>query len=318
MDITYHYPPDLTQLLIETIPRLCPRKTDVLLFFRGAGLAAMHLVELERALKTDKSSVNKYGMVRALIQGMNERGESALRERREVLKRVVEFENFSTCWSGDVLEAKGLVAEIRALVNVKDSFTRMRQEQETERKRFVELRDAELKSAQERKMAIEAVRRDLFSLFGANDRQVRGLAIEEVLNRLFDTQGLLVRESFERRSEASGRVLEQIDGVIELDGQLYLVEFKWLSDKVDVVDVSRHLARVFTRDSCKGLFFSATDYTEAAVSICKDALGKATLALGKLDEIVRLLEEERDLREFLRRKLRAATLDKNPFHLIYG
>ena len=47
--------------------------------------------------------------------------------RRELLKRVVEFENFSTCCPEDRLEAQDLVSQIRSVINVKDSFTRMRQ-----------------------------------------------------------------------------------------------------------------------------------------------------------------------------------------------
>jgi hypothetical protein len=36
VDIVFHYPPELTQLLINTIPLLCPAKRDVLTFFRGS------------------------------------------------------------------------------------------------------------------------------------------------------------------------------------------------------------------------------------------------------------------------------------------
>ena len=55
-------------------------------------------------------------MVRTTLTRLNERGEAALRERREILKRVTEFEDFSTCWPNDQLKAKGLVAEIRRVI----------------------------------------------------------------------------------------------------------------------------------------------------------------------------------------------------------
>jgi hypothetical protein len=38
MNITYHYPPDLFNLLVDTIPLLCKSKKDVLIFFKGAGV----------------------------------------------------------------------------------------------------------------------------------------------------------------------------------------------------------------------------------------------------------------------------------------
>lgn len=40
MDITYHYPPELFALLVDAIPKLCKSKPDLLLFFRGSGVAS--------------------------------------------------------------------------------------------------------------------------------------------------------------------------------------------------------------------------------------------------------------------------------------
>ena len=61
---------------------------------------------------------------------MNEGGEAMLGARRELLKRVTEFEDFSRCYESDVMKAKGCVAEISRVINVKDSFTRMAQERD--------------------------------------------------------------------------------------------------------------------------------------------------------------------------------------------
>ena len=135
LDITYHYPPELLQLLIDTIPKLCRSKRDLILFFRGAGVPERHLGDLEETVARDRESISKYEIVRTILQRLNEFGERALRERREILKRVVEFEDFSTCWDNDRLQAKGLVSEIRKVVNVKDSFTRMRQERDAASRR---------------------------------------------------------------------------------------------------------------------------------------------------------------------------------------
>src|SRR5688572_19381329 len=108
MDITYQYPPELFQLLIEVIPRLCPRKKDVVLFFRGAGVDASITEDVEMSLQDRSKAPSKFEITRALLKGLNERGERSLRERRELLKRTVEFEDFSTCWPDDQLKAKGL------------------------------------------------------------------------------------------------------------------------------------------------------------------------------------------------------------------
>src|SRR5688572_8668219 len=132
MDIAYHYPPELFQLLVDTIPRLARSKNDVLTFFRGAGIAESALAGLRVRLGKNPTALNKFEITRTILAHINERGEDGLRERREVLKRVVDFEDFSTCWPEDQLKAKGLVAEIRRVINVKDSFARMNQERDRE------------------------------------------------------------------------------------------------------------------------------------------------------------------------------------------
>jgi restriction system protein len=96
VDIVFHYPPELTQLLVNTIPLLCPSKRDVLTFFRGAGAGNSVLSDVETRLQNDRNTINKYEMVRTVLERLNAKGEPALRERREILRRVTEFEDFST------------------------------------------------------------------------------------------------------------------------------------------------------------------------------------------------------------------------------
>jgi hypothetical protein len=98
MDNAYHYPPDLFQLLVDAISRLFRGKMDVVLFFRGAGIPAPLLQDMEEQVKRDKDSISKAEIAKTILRRINERGDSTLRERREVVKRVVEFEDFSSCW----------------------------------------------------------------------------------------------------------------------------------------------------------------------------------------------------------------------------
>jgi restriction system protein len=92
-------------------------------FFRGAGVGDSVLSDLEAKLRQDRNSINKYEIVRTVLERLNTKGEPALRERREILRRVTEFADFSTCWPNDQLKAKGLVGEISRAVGVKDSFS---------------------------------------------------------------------------------------------------------------------------------------------------------------------------------------------------
>lgn len=121
-DITFHYPPELFNLLVDTIPLLNRSKKDVLLFFRGAGVPGSLFADINQQVEAAPDDINKFEITRKVLERLNEHGEATLRHRREVLKRVVEFTNFDTCWPNDQLKAKGLVASIRDVVNQKDSF----------------------------------------------------------------------------------------------------------------------------------------------------------------------------------------------------
>lgn len=135
-----------------------------------------------------------------------------------------------------------------------------------------------------------------------------------MLNDLFRAFGILVKEDFKRRSPDSSDVIEQVDGVIQLDGHLYLVEMKWISGPVGVNHISRHFSRLFLRSDTRGLFIVAEGYAATTIEECRNALSKIVLALCSLQEFVALLEREGSLEDMLRAKVRAAELDKRPFH----
>ena len=153
---------------------------------------------------------------------------------------------------------------------------------------------------------------------GAQDPHKRGKQLEDVLNRLFQTTGLLVREAFTRGAPTGEGVVEQIDGVVELDGEIYLLEMKWWDKPIGTGEVSQHLVRVFSRNCARGLLISCSGFTEPAVTICRESLARMVVALCGLQEVVQLLEREDDLAEFLRKKVRAAVIDKNPHHRVYS
>jgi len=109
------------------------------------------------------------------------------------------------------------------------------------------------------------------------------------------------------------KVIEQIDGVVELDGNLYLVEMKWVSEKIGVDLMAQHLVRLFSRADARGLFIATNGFAETAISQCREALGQKVISLCGLDEIIALLEARGSLDELLRKKIRAAELEKEPF-----
>lgn len=308
----HHYPADLMALLIETIPKLCRSKDDVLLFFHGAGVSEPVLAEQRAALAADRDSVRKTAMTRVVLTQLNDAGYMHLRALREVVRRVEEWEDFSTCWPADRLPAAGLVAEVRRVRNVKDSFTRLQQEKSEEERRHRAAAEASAAKAEDRRRQLREVRNDLGALFAEQDAAARGKKLEGVLNRLFEIEELTVRESFTIVGAPGEGVVEQIDGVVTLDGELYLVEMKWTSAPVGVAEVSRHLIRVFGRGCARGIFISSAGFTDAARAECQRALTRSVFVLCELQELVTLLEQETSLPALFRKKVEVAVIDRDP------
>jgi hypothetical protein len=317
MEITFHYPPELFELLIKTIPLLCPSKKSVLLFFQGSGVNSTDLQDVSQRVEENKEGISKYEIVRTVLTKVNSAGERGLGVRREILKRVVEFEDFSACWEGDQLKAKGCVAEIRHIVDVKDSFTRMKQEKDEERKKHQAEHDARMNAIRKQQEALDSIKKDLFSLFIMEDPNKRGILLESVLNRLFKANDILVREAFKRSEDNVGTV-EQIDGVIELDGYLYLVEMKWWKEPLGKGEVAQHLVRIFNRGHAGGILISASGYTAPAILDCKEALTQKIVILCELEEFIHLLENRGSLKDFLKSKISIAVMEKKPFVRILG
>jgi hypothetical protein len=318
VDISFHYPPELMSLLIDVIPLLNRGKKDVFLFFKGAGVADSIVATPFQQWQRDKDSINKFEIVRQILTKLNERGEACLRERREILKRVVEFESFSACWEGDQLKARGLVAEIRDVQNVKDSFTRMKLEREREQQQRMANERQQAEALRRREAAIEQSKHDLFALVSLRSPQGRGTALEAALNGLFKAFDIGVRNAFALVGDDGEGTVEQIDGVVELDGHLYFVEMKWWGSPLGVPEVSQHLVRVYQRAEARAIIISASDFTAPAVKTCKEALQQKVVVLCSLQEIVAMLELHVDLKESLRKKVQAAVVDKNPLYKPMG
>jgi len=313
MDASYHYPPELMSLLIDTIPLLCPSKDDTLLFLTGAGADDATTSDLAKRVQFNRDKINKYEIVRTVLRRLNEGGDSALRARREIVKRVVEFDDFSSCWEKDRLKAQGLVSQIQKLVGVKDSFTRMAEERERESWEHKEQHQAALDRIRQQQEIMERLKAELFALFGETNPQRRGKKLEDVLNRLFKAAGISIRQAFTLQGQEGEGIVEQVDGVIELGNHLHFVEMKWWREPVDVPQISAHMVRVFLRSESRAIIISASDFTGPAIAVSREALSHKVVTLCTLQEIVGVLDSRGELADFLKRKVDATIIQKHPF-----
>jgi hypothetical protein len=310
LDSSYHYPADVFELLVELIPFLCKSKPAVLDFFRGAGVPEQHLAKWRTELHERREEVKKASMSRDILRTLNEAGDALLAQRREIVKRVSAFEDFSSCWPDDRYKAEALVGRVRRIVHVKDSFTRMQIEKERAQREHREAHLAALESSRAKAEERERLKTELAGLFSQVDPQRRGKALEKVLNRLFATSGLKVREAFTVASGPNGAITEQIDGAIELDGHVYVVEMKWLKDKVGT-ELGQHAARVMVRPpDVRAIYISASGYTEGAIQIAREFLSHRLCVLVELEELYACLNTGGEIVELLREKISRAILHK--------
>ncbi len=100
------------------MPLLTRSKRDVVLFFRGCGVDRSFLADIERRI-ADEPGFSKYHITREILTHVNEMGGSGLGQRRQVLKRVSQFDDFSSCYPDNQLKARGAVATVSQLINKK-------------------------------------------------------------------------------------------------------------------------------------------------------------------------------------------------------
>lgn len=314
MNDIYHYPPDLFDLVVQTIPLLNRSKKAVLTFFKGAGIEEAIFNDISLKLDTNPELISKYEICRTILERVNQNSDKYLKQRREILKRITEFEAFSTCWESDQLKAKGLVSEIQKVINVKDSFTRMKQERENEQSLRKKEYQKKLEEIHKQKEHIDKIKKDLFSLFSELNPQKRGKILESVLNSYFKAFEILVKEDFKRLGESGDGIIEQVDGIIEIDNQIYLVEMKWKQDSISNNDIFTHLGRIYHRANAHGIFISASGYSPSGIIAAKEALVRnALLIMFDLEEFVKVIEGEVDFKNYLRDKIKAAIIEKEPY-----
>lgn len=133
------------------------------------------------------------------------------------------------------------------------------------------------------------------------------------MGNYFKTFEILVKEDFRRTGESGEGIIEQVDGIVEVDNQIYFVEMKWKKDAISNSDVYQHLGRINYRANARGIFISASGYTSSAIVAAKESLVNNTFVMFDLEEFVKILESEIDFPAYLRLKIQTAIIEKNPY-----
>jgi hypothetical protein len=198
------------------------------------------------------------------------------------------------------------------LVNQKDAFTKINRQRESAEEQLRQERRTRLQDAERKRDERQAAKGNLFAVFAETDPWKRGTLLEVALNEVFRAHGVLIRESFVLRTE-SGQIREQIDGAIEIQSHVYLVEVRWRESPSGAEEIARHLSRVQYRSGARGIFVSVSAFTEPAAIAFREAHQQRVHIALQLVELVQALEAELPLGDFLYKRIQKAILEKDPF-----
>jgi len=315
--ISYHFPPDLFNLLVDAIPRINRTKKDLLSFFKNVGTPITLLNKYYSIIRVDPAQISKKDITREVLEQLNSSdSDEYLGIRRQLLYRVVNFTAFDTCYENDIDAAKARIYEIKQLVNLKDSVTKHEQFLEKERQEKAKAKQQQITLINASKTKFDKIVNDFNKLFTISNPQLRGKSLEDVLNNLFAFFKIGIKESFCIADEEIGKIYEQIDGVVEFNSYLTLIEMKWEKSPIGVDKVSRFMTRIFLRNNVDGIIISYSSFTDTAYPIVREGLNQKTVALVDLQDIYKLLTLKKDLPTYFTYLIREVRLNKNPKPII--
>ena len=103
MALSYHFPPDLFNLLVDAIPRINRTKKDLLAFFKNVGTPISLLNKYYSLISYDPKQISKKDITREVLEYLNSKDtDEYLGIRRQLLYRVVNFTAFNTWYDNDV------------------------------------------------------------------------------------------------------------------------------------------------------------------------------------------------------------------------
>ena len=74
-----------------------------------------------------------------------------------------------------------------------------------------------------------------------------------------------------KRLEDFDPPIKELDGAIEISGNVYLVEMKWTGKPLGKAELSEHLIRIFLREGVRAIFVTSSGYTDPAIAMCREA-----------------------------------------------
>jgi hypothetical protein len=136
----------------------------------------------------------------------------------------------------------------------------------------------------------------------------RGYKFQEFIIDLFNLYDLQAKKSFRPGAE-------EIDGSCIIDHTNYLLEVKWVQNKIGDSDLSSFQYRVIKRlENTLGIFISFSGFSDGAIKEHSKHSNRIILINGH--DIIDVLEERVDLLQMLREKKRRASDYGDAYHQV--
>jgi hypothetical protein len=144
---------------------------------------------------------------------------------------------------------------------------------------------------------LEKLEQLFYQLAADKDRKNAGLALEQLLNQLFEAFGLEPRQPF--------RIVgEQIDGSFVLDGHVYLMESKWEKDPLPEADLLVFRGKIEGKSTfTRGLLIALNDVSSQARHAITQGKAPSFFVMNGHD-LLMILRRAVGLPEFLRKRVR--------------
>lgn len=203
----------------------------------------------------------------------------------------------------DVAAGERAIGDLRRLAQSANLLVSPEDLARTERRRAAATAAAESTSRREQLAALNDTFR---SLHLQSDKQRRGYDLEKLLAALFRWAELEYHGSFKTETD-------QIDGAVTLDSFTYLIEARWRDRVAVATDLAAFADKVERRiDATRGLFISMAGFRPEAVERYRQAKENRLVLLDGGD-LAWILEGRFDLTDALRAKVRAASIQGDPY-----
>ncbi|MEP6670275.1 MAG: restriction endonuclease [Chthoniobacter sp.] len=218
-------------------------------FWLGGGKepAIARLIETTLERRRDRFESLVLGIVREGLKYRQKQNDPIKAGEIVSLNEVIQKIGFKfpSLWASDFLDslASSATSTTAPVAEKQEAEEKRRRNQESARQR-----------------ELDQLRAEFYALATAKDRQKAGFAFEGVLTRLFALFGLKPRLSYRVQGE-------QIDGSIELDSEIYLVEAKWEAAPMSEGPMLIFRGKVEGKSSfTRGIFIAANGFSPDALA----------------------------------------------------